>query len=195
MKYIVITSKHHDGFAMFDSQGQSLQHRRRHAFQARSAQGTGRGVPAEAGHQARLLLLAGPGLEPSRRRRLQDGHWDKAQDGNMDEYIRKIAVPQVREILTNYGADRRALVGHAGRHEREDGPRSCAALRKLQPGIITNNRLGGGFSGDTENARAVHPRHRLSRPRLGNLHDDERHLGLQERTTTTGKAPRCSSAT
>ena len=31
------------------------------------------------------------------------GHWDKAQDGNMDEYIRPVAVPQVREILSKYG--------------------------------------------------------------------------------------------
>ena len=31
MKYIVITSKHHDGFAMFPSQGQQMEHLRRHA--------------------------------------------------------------------------------------------------------------------------------------------------------------------
>ena len=32
------------------------------------------------------------------------GHWDRAQDGGMDEYIDRIAVPQVREILSKYGA-------------------------------------------------------------------------------------------
>ncbi len=32
-----------------------------------------------------------------------NGHWDKAQDGNMDQYIDRIAVPQVREILSKYG--------------------------------------------------------------------------------------------
>jgi alpha-L-fucosidase len=31
------------------------------------------------------------------------GHWDKAQEGSMDEYLDKIAVPQVKEILENYG--------------------------------------------------------------------------------------------
>ena len=35
MKYIVITSKHHDGFAMFEIEGQPLQHRGRDALQAR----------------------------------------------------------------------------------------------------------------------------------------------------------------
>ena len=33
MKYIVITSKHHDGFAMFDIEGQRLRHRRRTPYQ------------------------------------------------------------------------------------------------------------------------------------------------------------------
>ena len=28
--------------------------------------------------------------------------WDEAQNGSFDEYIDKIAVPQVREILTRY---------------------------------------------------------------------------------------------
>ncbi len=31
------------------------------------------------------------------------GHWDSAQDGLMDDYVRTIAGPQVREILSHYG--------------------------------------------------------------------------------------------
>ena len=34
MKYIVITSKHHDGFAMYRLEGEQVQHRGRHAVQA-----------------------------------------------------------------------------------------------------------------------------------------------------------------
>ena len=45
MKYIVITSKHHDGFAMFDSKASQVEHRRRHALQAGPDEGTGRGLP------------------------------------------------------------------------------------------------------------------------------------------------------
>ena len=42
-------------------------------------------------------------------------------------------------------------MGHARRHERASGPRSWPApARSSSPGIITNNRLGGGFQGDTE---------------------------------------------
>src|SRR5258706_532669 len=31
------------------------------------------------------------------------GHWDKAQDGSMDDYLDNVAMPQVKEILSNYG--------------------------------------------------------------------------------------------
>ena len=61
MKYITITAKHHDGFAMFASTGEQVQHRRRHALPSRPHEGTGPGL-RKARNQALLLLLAGPGL-------------------------------------------------------------------------------------------------------------------------------------
>jgi alpha-L-fucosidase len=67
----------------------------------------------------------------------------------MTEYIRKVAAPQVREILSNYGPI--AVLWwdtpYEMTHERAD--LLLPALR-LQPGIIYNNRLGGGYRGDTE---------------------------------------------
>ena len=67
MKYIVITSKHHDGFAMFDSKASD--------WNIVDATPFGKDLLkplAEAcqkhGLKLGLLLLAGPGLEPSRRR-------------------------------------------------------------------------------------------------------------------------------
>ena len=57
---------------------------------------------------------------------------------------------------------------------------------KLQPGIIRNNRLGGGYKGDTETPEQHIPPQGYQGPRLGNVHDDERHLGLSRRTTTNG---------
>ena len=46
--------------------GQPIQHRRRHAFSSRSAEGIGRGLP-ETGDQAGLLLFPGAGLASSGR--------------------------------------------------------------------------------------------------------------------------------
>ena len=70
MKYIVITTKHHDGFAMFHSTTD-----RYNIFDATPFK---RDPIAELAaacrkqrHQARLVLLAGSGLAPPRRRGLR----------------------------------------------------------------------------------------------------------------------------
>ena len=74
----------------------------------------------------------------------------------MDEYIRKIAVPQVREILSNYGdiAVLGAIWWDTSRREYEMNKERADLLlnevRKLQPKIIVNNRLAEGYDGDTE---------------------------------------------
>ena len=100
MKYIVITSKHHDGFAMFKLEGQPLQRRRRDAVQARRAEGARRRV-REAGHAARLLLLAVAGLARAGRRGQHLGLRSRpGADGkelkDYDEYLRGKAEPQVQ---------------------------------------------------------------------------------------------------
>jgi alpha-L-fucosidase len=66
MKYIVITSKHHDGFAMFDTQASQWGITHATPFGRDPLKGTRRRLQ-KTGHQARLLLFSGPGLEQRRR--------------------------------------------------------------------------------------------------------------------------------
>ncbi|MEM7313717.1 MAG: alpha-L-fucosidase, partial [Planctomycetota bacterium] len=73
--------------------------------------------------------------------------WDPAQEGNMDEYLRDIAVPQVKELFTNYGEVSilwwdTPIDMTPARAAMFDG------LVDLQPGIIVNNRLLYGVDGD-----------------------------------------------
>ena len=70
----------------------------------------------------------------------------------MDDFIDKTAIPQIREILTNYGAETPAVVwwDTPTGMTKERAERIDAVIQKLRPGLIQNNRLGGGIKGDTE---------------------------------------------
>lgn len=147
MKYVVITSKHHDGFALFDSKASK--------WDIMDATPYGKDLLkplAEACQREGLKL----GFYYSQAQdwnhpggAAKGGHWDKAQDGDMDAYIRDIAVPQVREILTNYGPI--AILWWDTPYDMtEERAKALFPLTSLQPGIITNNRLGGGLAGDTD---------------------------------------------
>jgi len=54
------------------------------------------------------------------------------------------------------------------------------AMLTLQPGIITNNRLGGDNPGDTYTSEQEVPPQRGSRQGLGKLHDHGHPLGIQQ---------------
>ncbi len=147
MKYIVITSKHHDGFALFDSKVTD--------WDVVDATPYGRDLLkplAEAcqRHDMRLGFYysqAQDWCHPGGA--AAGGHWDPAQDGDMDRYIAEIAVPQVKEILTNYGP-LAVLWWDTPVGMNQKRADLLQPLITLQPGIITNNRLGAGYRGDLE---------------------------------------------
>jgi alpha-L-fucosidase len=76
------------------------------------------------------------------------GGWDEAHKGSFDQYIDAIAVPQVKEILTTYQPD--VLWWDTPHLMTQPRAEKLAKLLALKPGIIHNNRLGGGYPGDTE---------------------------------------------
>ena len=146
MQYIVITSKHHDGFALFDSKASD--------WNVVKATPYGKDLLkplAEACRKHGLKL----GFYYSQAQDWNNPgggvcgqHWDKAQDGDMGEYIRKVAVPQVKEILSNYGPLAVLWWDTPCGMTREYADQLIPLLR-LQPGIIHNNRLGE-YPGDTD---------------------------------------------
>jgi alpha-L-fucosidase len=145
VRYIVITSKHHDGFAMFGSKASS--------YNIVEATPFGRDPLKEL---AEACQLAGIRLG-FYHSQAQDWHhpggqeaggsWDPAQQGSMDDYLDQVAVPQVRELLSNYGPVA-VLWWDTPFNMTPERAAKFLPLLKLQPGIITNNRLGGGVEGD-----------------------------------------------
>jgi alpha-L-fucosidase len=147
MKYIVITSKHHDGFAMFDSKASNWNIVKatpfgRDPLRELAAACNKYGIKLGF-YYSQAQDWNNPGGAAA------GGHWDKAQDGDMTEYIRRVAVPQVREILSDYGPIAVLWFDTPVNMTRERANLILPLLR-LQPGIIYNNRLGGGYRGDTE---------------------------------------------
>ena len=148
MKYIVITAKHHDGFAMFHSKVDGY-----NIYDATPFKRDPLAELAAAAKQHGIKLgfyysqaqdWHHPGGEAI------GGHWDQAQEGSYDDYLKNVAVPQVKELLANYEPFPAVLWFDTPKSmtpERVDLFRPLLASR---PELIVNNRLGDGFAGDTE---------------------------------------------
>jgi alpha-L-fucosidase len=138
MKYIVITAKHHDGFAMFRSKDPF------NVYDATPWKHDPLKELAEAARKAGLKLGFYYSQAQDWNHRggaAAGGHWDPgAQDGDMDAYLEKVAVPQVRELLTNYGPVA-ALWWDTPVDMSAARGEKLLPLWKLQPNLVMNNRL------------------------------------------------------
>lgn len=150
MKYIVITAKHHDGFALFDSQASDWN------VVKSSAAGRDLLAPLAASCRSngvRLCFFYSQSQDWVNGGTEAGGSWDASQEGrDFDEYVGGVAVPQVRELLTKYGPGVPAVLWWdtplGMTHERAQ--KFADVVEQLRPGLIQNNRLGGGFKGDIE---------------------------------------------
>jgi alpha-L-fucosidase len=155
MKYIVITSKHHDGFTLFDSAASD--------WNVVKATPYGKDLLqplAEACRKHGIKL----GFYYSQAQDWNNGgsaagtgKWDPAQERSMDDYIDQVAVPQVREILTKYGRDIPAILWWDTPVDMntERAAKLYNLVAEIRPDIIMNNRLLNNrepnpYSGDTE---------------------------------------------
>lgn len=107
MKYIVITSKHHDGFTLYPSAASKWNIADATPYKkdllgplvnAAKAEGLKIGF-----YYSQSQDWNHPGGAKSG---FKEGEgWDDAHKGSYDEYLKNVAVPQVKEILTRYPID------------------------------------------------------------------------------------------
>jgi alpha-L-fucosidase len=170
MKYIVITSKHHDGFAMFKSKASNFnivdftpykkdvlealanacrKHNMKLGFYYSQAQDWNN----PGGTVARKVMTEG-WLNPDsaiidQYTSEHNGSWDPLQESRtMEQYINEVAIPQVRELLTNYGDVAIIWWDTPTRMTDEFATKLQNELKKY-PQIITNDRLKRpNFPGD-----------------------------------------------
>ena len=147
MKYIVITAKHHDGFAMFDTKASPW-----NIVQATPyAKDVLKPLAAACRkYGLKLGFYYSQAQDWNNGGAAAGGKWDPAQQHDMDDYIDKVAVPQMKELLSNYGEFPAVLWWDTPVDMNRERADKLIAVLKLKPGIIHNNRLGGGYKGDTE---------------------------------------------
>jgi alpha-L-fucosidase len=138
MKYIVITAKHHDGFAMFHSQASAF-----NIYDATPFKRDPLKELADACAKADIKL----GFYYSQAQdwnhpggAAAGGHWDPHQEGDMDQFFDNVDIPQIKELFSNYG--KVAIIWWdtpiGMTPERAE---KLLPLLKMQPDIISNNRL------------------------------------------------------
>ena len=139
MKYIVITSKHHDGFAMFHSSASPYNIYDATPFKRDPLKELAAACKNEGMKLGFYYSEAQDWHHPGGAA-AKGGHWDPAQDGSMDDYIDKIAVPQVKELLSNYGPVS-VLWWDTPVGMTPERVSKLLPLLRIQPDIVTNNRL------------------------------------------------------
>lgn len=161
MKYVVLTSKHHEGFCLFDSKftdykstntpyGKDLIKEYVEAFRAEGL---------KVGFYYSLIDWHHPDYTIDRvhpLRQESDTAYDRLNKGRDMNVYREYLKNQVRELLTNYGEisiiwfDFSFPGKHGKGHEDWDSENLLKLARSLQPGIIVDDRLDlsnveGGF--------------------------------------------------
>ena len=146
MKYLTITSKHHDGFAMFGSKVSPYNivdatPYKRDPMKELATACAKRGIKFSFYYSQALDWHEPNGM---------GNEWDFGPDDNkeFDQYLETKSLPQVREILSNYGP--LGLIWF-------DVPKNMTAVRaakfenlvrEIQPSCLVSGRIGQGSHND-----------------------------------------------
>lgn len=158
MRYIIITSKHHEGFALYKSAVS--------AFNIVDATPYGKDALAELAAACREADMP-LGFYYSQT---QDWHepdafgnnWEDIQaKRNFDRYLEQKVLPQIRELLTGYGKVAFLWFDTPGAIDAAQSQKILQTVRELQPDCLVNSRIGNNMGdyqslGDQEIPATAH---------------------------------------
>lgn len=169
--YLVMSAKDLDGFALFDSAATDWDAKNAAACardlvkpmtDAAKKQGLRLGL-----HycQSQDWVHPGGGIK-------EDKSWDPAQAGDFNAFFKKIAVPQIKELLSNYGEISVMWWNEGVKQSKEQSVELLTAMLQAQPKIVMNSRLNH-YRGDFYSISGTMPPYVLP-------HDWEYHVPLND---------------
>ena len=143
MKYIVITSKHHDGFAMYDSKSNDFNIVKATPFArdpmkelAKACKELGLGFGFYYSHNQDWTFPGGNGGPKVN---------EKGKEVGFDYYFENKCLPQVKEIVTEYGDIAMVWFDTPGDMEKKYVEELVQVVRKHQPNAMISGRAGHGL--------------------------------------------------
>lgn len=152
MKYIVITAKHHDGFAMFNSPSSN--------YNVVKMSPWGKDpmkllAAACKKYGIKLCFYYSLGRDwqdpdvptdwPSKGARSNTWDYPLADKNDFSKYFKRKVLPQVRELLTQYGPIGIMWFDTPELIKPEESKELLAMIHQLQPNCIVNSRIGNGY--------------------------------------------------
>lgn len=158
MKYIVITAKHHDGFSMFDTAVSDFNIMKATPFRRDILKELAEACKKEdiklGFYYSHVREWRHPMAQSYEAQGRPDrwgnygNFWDYPNENlkNLDNYIDEFDIPQLKELLTNYGDLLTVWFDTPSQIRPDQAERIKKAVRKYQPACLINSRL----SYDTE---------------------------------------------
>lgn len=140
MKYIVVTSKHHDGFAMYDSKSNDFNIVKATPFArdpmkelSQACKELGLGFGFYYSHNQDWTFPGGNGGPKTN---------SKGKKADFDYYFKEKCLPQVKEITTQYGDIAMVWFDTPGKMEKKYVEELVNVVRKNQPNAMISGRAG-----------------------------------------------------
>lgn len=142
VKYIVITTKHHEGFAMFDSKASNHTITKMTPFKRDPLKELADAAAAEGIGLGFYYSQFQDWTEPNGGG--NDWEFDPGKV-KFDIYFNQKVIPQVTELLTKYGKLREIWFDTPGTMGAEYSKRLYELVKRYQPDCLVNSRIGNGY--------------------------------------------------